>query len=300
VLPFNGTRVSTVFSSVFALCIGSAAYSAEPKRVAYPSTDPFTKMRIGDISIAAHLWKPAGNGPFATIIAVHGCNGPGRYMDGWIQRFQQWGYVVARPNSLQPRGLSTTCTSKAERAERVRPGASPFPTGAEFSKKITRINPQQRVYDVADTLRYLQTLPFVDKERVAVVGWSHGGDTAVLAAEEYSSKSAFDGIAPSLRGVVSFYPMCYFLAPPKFKTPLLVLVGDKDEWASAGNCERHVKQRQSMDVVADVVVYPNTYHGFDSPGANVTIFGYRVLYNEKAHRDAIERVRRFLSEVFRR
>jgi len=54
-----------------------------------------------------------------------------------------------------------------------------------------------------------------------------------------------------------------------------------------------------MDVSAEAVVYANTYHGFDSPGANATIFGYRVLHNEKAHRDSVERVKRFLADTLR-
>lgn len=142
--------------------------------------------------------------------------------------------LVIRPNSLEPRGLSTTCTSKSERADRR---ANRLPSGEKFSAKITRVNPQQRLYDAADTLRYLQTLGLVDKKRVAIIGWSHGGETAFLSAEETSSKAAFGDIEDPLKGSISFYPRCYFAGAPKFKMPLLVMVGDVDQWADATSCQ---------------------------------------------------------------
>jgi dienelactone hydrolase len=286
-------RVPAVIAGVLLLSLATShPISAAAARVTFPSSDPAAKLRLGDIKLSAQLWKPAGNGPFASLIALHGCNGPREYEERWIERFVQWGYVVIRPNSLAARGLTTTCTSKDERNKLS-------PSGGKHSAKITKVNPQQRVHDTADALRYLRTLRFVDKRRVAVIGWSHGGETAFLSAEETFAKAGFDDIEEPLKGAISFYPRCYFVGAPKFKMPLLVLVGAVDQWADALSCQHHVKQRQSIDIPAEVVVYPNAYHGFDSPGSNVTVFGYRVLYNENAHRDSIERVKRFLADILR-
>ena len=46
--------------------------------------------------------------------------------------------------------------------------------------------------------------------------------------------------------------------------PVLVLIGDKDDWTPAEPCRRLVETSRAAGYAIDIVVYPGAYHSFDS------------------------------------
>jgi dienelactone hydrolase len=46
--------------------------------------------------------------------------------------------------------------------------------------------------------------------------------------------------------------------------PILILVGEKDDWTHAKPCMECTKALKEAGYNADIIVYPNAYHAFDS------------------------------------
>src|SRR5579862_9084916 len=66
------------------------------------------------------LFRPAGQGPFPAVVALHGCAGLGskgatvspRHRD-WADRLTQLGFVVLFPDSFGSRGAGSQCRTSA-------------------------------------------------------------------------------------------------------------------------------------------------------------------------------------------
>ena len=92
--------------------------------------------------------------------------------------------------------------------------------------------------------------------------------------------------------------------------PLLVLIGDKDDWTPAAHC-RALQQKLRHPSLTEIIVYSGAYHGFDinAPpqsisGADLSSQGgsvgaavqHHIEYDAIAARDAEARTRSFLEK----
>ena len=139
------------------------------------------------------------------------------------------------------------------------------------------------------------------------MGFSQGGG-AVLAALE---KGALEQRYPEKFGAgIAFYPPCRF-ASGLMTGPVLVLIGDADDWTPSSACEAMASGRTELGAPRtpgdrssiELVIYPGVHHSFDAldlslaPGRGTTVHGHRVEYNEEATKNAIVRVRDFLQRT---
>jgi dienelactone hydrolase len=104
-------------------------------------------------------------------------------------------------------------------------------------------------------------LPFVDGSRVGLMGGSHGGATTLAAM-------AAPGVSPGFRAAVALYPGCtqWLRATEAYRpaAPLLILIGEKDDWTPAEPCRRLTEAAQQAGAPMTIKVYPGAYHSFDS------------------------------------
>ena len=214
--------------------------------------------------ILGHLSRPDREGRFAAIVMLHGCSGIYPSDIRWASQFVTWGYVVLVVDSLSPRSEFDVCKN---------------PT--------TIISPHTRALDAYGALAYLRTLPFVNPLKIAIAGWSHGGTASLIAMNPADVTVQFE---QRFKAVIAFYPYCL---SGTVESPSLILVGDSDEWAPHKQCEGIG--------ISELVVYPDTYHGFDviELTEGITVEGmngkqFRLLYNMQAHKNAVDRVERFL------
>ena len=81
--------------------------------------------------------------------------------------------------------------------------------------------------------------PFVDPDRVAVLGFANGGRLALMSVEhgylEQASPTKF-------RAAVAFYPRCLGFKG-EMTAPTLILIGELDDWALAKECRNMVEGR---------------------------------------------------------
>ena len=174
--------------------------------------------------IQGYLSRPKGAGPFPAVVLLHTCLGLPAERVSIGERIAAWGYVALFVDDFATRGLKETC-------------AVDFP---------------QALADADGALAYLAGLPYVDRPRVAAVGFSQGGDTALKIAA---------GGAAGFKVAAAFYAPCANLAGATLDIPTLIAVGAKDEVTPAADCERLAKQQPPGRV--KLVVYPGAAHAFD-------------------------------------
>ena len=67
--------------------------------------------------------------------------------------------------------------------------------------------------------------------------------------------------------------------------PLLILIGDKDDWTPAEPCRRLTEAAQQAGYPVTIKIYPGAYHSFDS-NAPVRYVATRVNANVPSGRGA--------------
>jgi dienelactone hydrolase len=230
-----------------------------------------TVMR-GD-RIQGQLAKPEGTGPFPAVIALHGCAGmPDTTKQKLVDELVGWGYVVVLVDSFATRGIQHACG-----------GGVPDIVGKRRS-------------DAYGALAFLAGQTFVDPQRVAAVGFSHGGWITLLVAEANSFEVFVRPSNLKFRAVVAFYPPCRPVGG-RLVIPTLILIGALDEWTPAADCSEKIDAWRTDGVPLEQVVYPGTHHSFYYPELQPgrRIFGLWAEYNEDAASDASRRMREFLS-----
>ena len=291
-------RLLLVLAALVALILPLTGPAAAQDRVTFPSLD--TDITGGrPTTIVAWLYRPQGSGPFPAVVALHDCSGlferAGR-MRGqlvasradWAKRLSAAGYVVLLPDSFGPRSIAEVCTVKDRAA-------------------VGRARPR----DAYGALTWLQAQPFVVPDRVAVLGWSHGGGTVMRIVEAESEARPTALPHGGFRAAVAFYPGC---PDPKATksgrawrsaVPLLILIGEADDWTSPAACRNLADAAAKRGEDVTLRIYPGAYHSFDSPNPGIRVrTGLAAAPGGTAHvgmdpaarADAIERVPAFLRQ----
>ena len=212
----------------------------------------------GAVWIPAKIRKPEGPGPFPAIVMVHDCSGLGPRSSGapsrWARLLVAQGYVVLIPDSFTPRG---------------------FPEGVCTNSRAQAAGPAVRASDALGAAAYLRSLPEVDGARIGLMGGSHGGSTTLAAlvrprAGFAAAVALYPGCgAPygawsvrrqaGSRGPITGYAGVY--APG---APLLILIGEQDDWTPAEPCQRLADAARQQGYPVEIKVYPDAHHSFDN------------------------------------
>ncbi len=214
-----------------------------------PATDAKASIPIG-------VMKPDGAGPFPAVVLLHDCSGLGprssHAPERWARELVKQGYVVAIPDSFSTRG----------HAEGVCVDPSP---------SRNDVAPSRRVPDAYEALDHLRSLPYVDGARIGVMGASHGGATTVatMALQPSDSPAMLERKRHGFAAAIAFYPGCN-IGTPRFTTryvaaaPMLILIGELDDWTPAAPCLRLVEASHAGGAPVSIKVYPDAHHAFDS------------------------------------
>jgi dienelactone hydrolase len=269
-------RSLTALLLAAALC-GPAAAAPEP-------------VEIGSegVKLKGFVYRPPGDGPFPAVVALHNCEGLGsrevpvasRYSD-WGERLAAAGFVVLFPDSFGSRGIGAQCSV----GRSLRSG-------------------RERVGDAEAARRWLQEQRYVAPDRVSLMGWANGAVAALWAVRRGAKKDP----KPDFRSAVVLSPGCRRLRDTAWsaRLPTLVLIGAKDDWTPASQCQQMVADARGRSAQASIKVYPGAYHDFDHPDlklqqrANVAFASggsgrVHVGTDAAARADAIKRVPEWLA-----
>lgn len=224
-----------------------------------------------DKMLPGFLYRPKGTGPYPAMVLLHTCAGLRPHVFDWASWLTAQGYVA-----LAVESYSDGCEGGGLTADGF-------------------------AWDAIGALAYLRSLPFVDRERIGVMGWSAGGGAALAATskmgpENWKSLEPYSG--PRFRVAVAFYPNCQEL-PPDPVIPILLLVGEADDWTGYYRCVEVSKELQQQGRTVLWKVYPGVHHGFDQNFPNREVLGHTLEYSGWATADSEKRVRAFLAQYLR-
>jgi len=279
----------TLLAVLFLLVSAPGLNAAEPTQVKIQSLHRDQAMLTG------YLMRPESSATTPAVLLLHGCSGPitakGQIASrerAWMNLFVREGYAVLLLDSFNPRGFASICTT------------SQRPLTAE----------KDRPYDAYAALGWLRAQPFVNGDKVAIMGWSHGAMTTLATISEQMIKEV-GWTQPGFLTAVAFYPGCIELNKSRYvnKTPLLMQLGEKDDWTPAKNCVAMAKAAAGRGAApAEIDVYPGAHHAFDNPTGKVTARkadsggGERTVHSgadPAARAKAIPRTADSLAEAFK-
>lgn len=191
---------------------------------------------------------PVGDGPpRPALVLLHGCGGPyardGTRLSERMLEYSAWlnrlGVHVLITDPLTPRGERELCTQRMG------------------GRAVTQ---SHRRRDALGALQWLAAQPGVDERHVGLLGWSHGGSTALAATNLHHPEVRSAPVKPAPAD--AFYPGCgvdlrsgYRAAAP------LLLVGEDDDWTPPEPCRQLAAQASGAPVTFHA--YPGAVHGFD-------------------------------------
>ncbi len=161
-----------------------------------PST-PMTPQKItltsDGLQLVGYVYKPEGPGPFPAIIWNHGSEQdpePVGQFDAIAYLFVPAGYVVVDPVRRGQGGSQGDYIADQTRAlfqTKGRTAANQFVVDQMAGGQLD---------DQLSGLTYLERLPYVDKNRIAVVGCSYGGMQALYGAASGKGYKAAVALSP--------------------------------------------------------------------------------------------------------
>ena len=232
---------------------------AEPRTVHFPSEDHKTDL-------TGFLFEPAGPGPHAAIVMLHGRAGPYSSLAKGVftaatlsKRHKEWGefwaergYVALLVDSFGPRG---------------------YPEGfgrGSYEDRPPEVSEQTvRPLDAYGALRFLRARRDVDPDRIGVQGWSNGGMTVLVTMSDHSP--GIESLTPStgFRAALAEYPGCGMDAIKgryHAYAPVLMMIASADEEVSPKRCEAFAERARAAGSDLEPVVYQGAEHNFDDPG----------------------------------
>jgi dienelactone hydrolase len=215
-----------------------AAPMPSPREIDIPSRDGV---------LHAQLYKPEGNGPFPSVIALHACGGLAGRSEPVLTRYHEWaeqllksGWAVLLPDSYGSRELGPQCRVK-ERHVLAR---------------------RERVADILAARQWLVQQPWAAHDRISLMGWANGASALLWAVRPQLSSRSME---PDFRSAIAFYPDCRVSAGLAWsaRVPTLVLIGAKDDVSSPPACRQMIEDARGRSALVHIVVYPGAYHDFD-------------------------------------
>ena len=216
------------------------------------SQTPFlTRAYLGMPPVTVHgdLTLPkqsplARAGKVPAVILVHGTGGVSVEREhAWAQRFNSWGIAAFVVDSYTGRG--------------IKPPA--------YADQSNFIHVVAHILDAYLALQLLATHPRLDGTRVAIMGGSRGGETALGAMLEPFRRAALGDAPHRFAAFVPFYPFCSYRNTSASFTnaPVLMLLGGADDMTGVVPCQNQATSLRARGVDIRVIVYPGAHHGFD-------------------------------------
>ncbi len=194
------------------------------------------------ITLAGELRLPRlGPDRLSAVVLLHGSGGISGYVTDWAQDLNALGVATFVIDSFTARGITITNDDQAQLG---------------------------RLAMIADAYRALDVLaqhPRLDPARIALMGFSRGGQAAL-----YASLTRFQRLhgtaGHEFAGYLAFYPPCdtvYRDDEDVANRPIRLFHGDADDYAPVAQCRAYVERLRARGKDVQLTVYPGAGHVFD-------------------------------------
>ncbi|CAM2735553.1 Predicted dienelactone hydrolase [Legionella steigerwaltii] len=186
------------------------------------------------------LYIPETTTKAPAILLLHASTGIEKVNYDWASRLRDRGYVVYIIDSFKPRGWEDRRSVGWEKAT------------------------QAQLDDVDPAYQYLKQLPFVDPDRIGILGFSMGGFDVLKVMEAPQHDPAPYQKLP-FKAAASFYGVCHRLdANAKLRAITKIFIGEYDDRATTNDCIDLVNRSLDEDLDISIQIYPGALHGFDN------------------------------------
>lgn len=198
------------------------------------------------------------------VVLVHGSGGISGYIADWAEELNAQGYATFMIDGFSGRGLASVLADQA---------------------LLGRLN---LIVDAYRARELLAVHPRIDAARIALVGFSRGGQAALYAAMlRFQQLHAQGGSAP-FAAYAAFYPDCgteYREGTSVTRAPMLIVHGSADDMNPVAPCRAHVEQLRAAGSDVRLMELEGAHHVFDWPAlaeplripSAVTMRGCRLL-----------------------
>jgi dienelactone hydrolase len=195
------------------------------------------------VMIAAQLRFPQGaSGRLPTVMLLHGSGGPNAGHELWSKHFNEMGVASVLVDSFSGRGLTSTSTNQA---------------------LLGRFNMILDAYRVLDVVA---NHPRIDPVRIAVMGFSRGGQAAL-----YSSLKRFQQAwSPRINFAahIPLYASCQAILigdTDVSGAPIRQFHGTADDYVPVAPCRGYFERLRGPGRDAQLTEYPDAHHSYDNP-----------------------------------
>ncbi len=231
------------FYLLFQLC-----FASEGEKITFTSANPFSFFHVitdienqesQDVFGILRMPENVEHKNLPLVIGVAGSLGWGEHNFEYLQMYRNMGIATFELQSFQSRGVSST-------------------VGEQVS-----VTTAMMILDAFRALEKLGEDPRIDRDRIAITGWSLGGGVTLFSAWEPLKRAISADV--SFAAHLAFYPPC-FIVPEIMEftnAPIHILIGELDNWTPAAACGELVPLMQSAGSDIDLTVYEDSHHSFD-------------------------------------
>lgn len=235
------------------LTIGASAQSPPKDAASRVELYPIPTLTLSDkqflsgdangsaVTVAGEFRLAQGSGRMPVVVLMHGSSGVGLTIEPWVRTFNAMGISTFVIDGFSGRGLTVVGPNQA---------------------RLGRLN---FIVDIYRALEILAKHPRVDPERIALMGFSRGGQAALFASMDRFDK-LWNKSGIRLAAYIPFYPDCstsYVGDTDVAERPIRIFHGTPDDYNPVASCKAYVARLQ--EATRDVVFteYPDSEHAFD-------------------------------------
>jgi dienelactone hydrolase len=211
-------------------------------------------------TVSGELRIAQGQGRLPVVVLVHGSGGMIANVDAWANAFNAMGVSTFAVDSFTGRGIDRMVDDQSQ---------------------LGRLN---MIIDVYRALGILAKHPRVDSNRIALMGFSRGGQTTL-----YSSLKRFQRMwnqtGVEFAAYISFYGDCtrtYISDTDTADRPIRMFHGTGDDYVRVAPCRSYLQRLRQAGRDAQLTEYPNAPHVFDNPLGTVppTLLPNAQIWND--------------------
>jgi dienelactone hydrolase len=185
---------------------------------------------------------PTGQGRLPAVILQHGSGGMAANVEMWSRELNALGISTLALDGFTGRGLTSVSANQA---------------------LLGRLN---FVLDIYRALDVLAKHPRVDPQRIALMGFSRGGQAALYASLKRFHKM-WNRSGVEFAAYIPFYPDCMttFVDDTEVADrPIRIFGGTQDDYNPIAPCKAYVERLNAAGRDAQVTEYPTASHAFDN------------------------------------
>jgi dienelactone hydrolase len=177
------------------------------------------------------------------VILLHGSGGVSGYLDDWARQLNALGIATLIIDGFTGRGLASVLDNQGQ---------------------LGRL---AMTFDAYRALELLARHPRIAPERIALMGFSRGGQNALYASlERFRQLHGPDDLA--FAAYIAFYPLCntrYRQDEMVADRPIRIFHGSADDFNPIAACRSYVQSLQAAGHDVRLIEYPGAHHAFDWP-----------------------------------